>query len=264
MFPFAEPPAPGQVIEVAPGILWARIPLPFRLNHINVYLIDDGDGWADPGHRHRQRRNARGLEHARQRAAGGAAPDPPDRHALPPRPHRPRRLAVRALLAAAADQPDVVSRLPQHLAQSRRARRQALSRFLPAPRSRCGDDAARCHAGARLPQDGVGPAADVHAPRRRRHAQDRRSQLRRADGQRPRPGAGDALLRGGQHLPRRRPGVGQDHAQHQRVGCRSGRRSARPLHSVAAAPSSSKSPPMRWCCRAISCRSTACIRAATS
>ncbi len=46
VFPFAEPPAPGQVIEVAPGILWARIPLPFRLNHINVYLIDDGDGWA--------------------------------------------------------------------------------------------------------------------------------------------------------------------------------------------------------------------------
>ena len=45
-FPVAEPPAPGQVIEVAPGILWARIPLPFRLNHINVYLIDDGDGWA--------------------------------------------------------------------------------------------------------------------------------------------------------------------------------------------------------------------------
>ena len=45
-FPYAEPPAPGQVIEVAPGILWARIPLPFRLNHINVYLIDDGDGWA--------------------------------------------------------------------------------------------------------------------------------------------------------------------------------------------------------------------------
>ena len=24
----------------------ARIPLPFRLNHVNVYLIDDGDGWA--------------------------------------------------------------------------------------------------------------------------------------------------------------------------------------------------------------------------
>lgn len=46
VFPSPEPPAPGETIEVAPGILWARIPLPFRLNHINVYLIDDGEGWA--------------------------------------------------------------------------------------------------------------------------------------------------------------------------------------------------------------------------
>jgi len=46
VFPAPEPPAPAEVIEIAPGILWARIPLPFRLDHINVYLIDDGDGWA--------------------------------------------------------------------------------------------------------------------------------------------------------------------------------------------------------------------------
>src|SRR5262249_24148196 len=39
-------PATGEVIEAAPGILWARIPLPSRLDHINVYLIDDGAGWA--------------------------------------------------------------------------------------------------------------------------------------------------------------------------------------------------------------------------
>lgn len=45
-FPTTEPPAPGEVVEIAPGILWARIPLPFRLNHVNVYLIEDGDGWA--------------------------------------------------------------------------------------------------------------------------------------------------------------------------------------------------------------------------
>src|SRR5215813_7086435 len=44
--PIPEPPAAGEVIEAAPGILWARIPLPFRLDHINVYLIDDGAGWA--------------------------------------------------------------------------------------------------------------------------------------------------------------------------------------------------------------------------
>ena len=45
VFPFPVIPEPGKVIEVASGIFWARIPLPFRLNHVNVYLIDDGDGW---------------------------------------------------------------------------------------------------------------------------------------------------------------------------------------------------------------------------
>ena len=44
-FPFPEPPAIGQVTEVAPGILWARIPLPFRLNHVNLYFIADEGGW---------------------------------------------------------------------------------------------------------------------------------------------------------------------------------------------------------------------------
>ncbi|WEX12244.1 MBL fold metallo-hydrolase [Chelativorans sp. AA-79] len=34
------------MIEVAPGILWTRIPLPFRLDHVNIYLIEDQGGWA--------------------------------------------------------------------------------------------------------------------------------------------------------------------------------------------------------------------------
>jgi glyoxylase-like metal-dependent hydrolase (beta-lactamase superfamily II) len=46
VFPFPTPPEPGSLIEVAPGILWTRVPLPFRLDHVNIYLIDDGDGWA--------------------------------------------------------------------------------------------------------------------------------------------------------------------------------------------------------------------------
>ncbi|MGV2979271.1 MBL fold metallo-hydrolase [Camelimonas sp. ID_303_24] len=45
-FPFLQPPAPGQTVEVAPGLLWARFELPFSLNHVNVYFIADGDGWA--------------------------------------------------------------------------------------------------------------------------------------------------------------------------------------------------------------------------
>ena len=44
--PYPAPPGPGEAIEIAPGILWARLPLPFRLDHINLYFIDDGDGWA--------------------------------------------------------------------------------------------------------------------------------------------------------------------------------------------------------------------------
>lgn len=45
-FPYPQPPAAGEFFEIAPGILWLRVPLPFRLNHINIFLIDDGDGWA--------------------------------------------------------------------------------------------------------------------------------------------------------------------------------------------------------------------------
>lgn len=45
-FPIETPPAAGECIEVAPGILWARLALPFRLNHVNIFLIEDGDGYA--------------------------------------------------------------------------------------------------------------------------------------------------------------------------------------------------------------------------
>ena len=39
------PPANGATVEIAPGLLWLRLGLPFRLDHVNVYLIDDGHGW---------------------------------------------------------------------------------------------------------------------------------------------------------------------------------------------------------------------------
>ena len=46
VFPNPDPPKPGETIEVRPGVLWARFPLPFRLDHVNIYLIEDGDGLA--------------------------------------------------------------------------------------------------------------------------------------------------------------------------------------------------------------------------
>ena len=45
-YPFADRPAPGEAIDVAPGVLWMRMPLPYVLNHVNLWAIDDGDGWA--------------------------------------------------------------------------------------------------------------------------------------------------------------------------------------------------------------------------
>ncbi len=44
-FPFETPPAEGEAIEIAEGVLWMRLPLPMALDHVNVYALDDGDSW---------------------------------------------------------------------------------------------------------------------------------------------------------------------------------------------------------------------------
>lgn len=44
-YPWAEPPAQGEAVEIAEGVLWMRLPLPMKLDHVNVYALDDGDGW---------------------------------------------------------------------------------------------------------------------------------------------------------------------------------------------------------------------------
>jgi glyoxylase-like metal-dependent hydrolase (beta-lactamase superfamily II) len=41
----AAPPEPGHHVEIAPGVLWIRLPLPMALNHVNVWALADGDGW---------------------------------------------------------------------------------------------------------------------------------------------------------------------------------------------------------------------------
>jgi glyoxylase-like metal-dependent hydrolase (beta-lactamase superfamily II) len=46
VYPFDALPPPTGTIEVAPGVHWMRLPLPYALDHINVWAVDDGDGWA--------------------------------------------------------------------------------------------------------------------------------------------------------------------------------------------------------------------------
>ena len=46
-YPFGRrAPETGALIEVAPGIGWARLPVPGSLKHINIWVLDDGEGVA--------------------------------------------------------------------------------------------------------------------------------------------------------------------------------------------------------------------------
>ena len=49
LYPHPDAPLPAKAIEVADGVLWIRMPLPFALDHINLWLlrdrIDGVDGW---------------------------------------------------------------------------------------------------------------------------------------------------------------------------------------------------------------------------
>jgi glyoxylase-like metal-dependent hydrolase (beta-lactamase superfamily II) len=41
-YPFGETlPESGKTVEIAPGVLWIRMGLPFALNHINLWLLED-------------------------------------------------------------------------------------------------------------------------------------------------------------------------------------------------------------------------------
>ncbi|MGB1234759.1 MAG: MBL fold metallo-hydrolase [Planktomarina sp.] len=44
-YPLNDVPAPGKAVQVVDGILWLRLSLPMALDHVNIYALDDGDGW---------------------------------------------------------------------------------------------------------------------------------------------------------------------------------------------------------------------------
>ena len=43
IYPFNQIPEPGKMLKVADGIFWVRMGLPFALNHINLWVLEDGD-----------------------------------------------------------------------------------------------------------------------------------------------------------------------------------------------------------------------------
>src|SRR5437773_7867950 len=44
-FRWVEAPPAAASREVMPGVIWLRMPLPFALDHINLWLLADGSGW---------------------------------------------------------------------------------------------------------------------------------------------------------------------------------------------------------------------------
>lgn len=44
-YPWPSPPERGEWQTIADDIVWLRMPLPFGLDHINLYLLRHGDGW---------------------------------------------------------------------------------------------------------------------------------------------------------------------------------------------------------------------------
>ncbi|MDX1504439.1 MAG: MBL fold metallo-hydrolase [Spongiibacter sp.] len=44
-YPFDHPPEAGQWLSVAEGIYWLQMPLPMALDHINLYVLEDDEGW---------------------------------------------------------------------------------------------------------------------------------------------------------------------------------------------------------------------------
>ena len=45
LYEFEHRPESGDVMDILPGLKWFRMPLPMVLGHINLWLLEDGDGW---------------------------------------------------------------------------------------------------------------------------------------------------------------------------------------------------------------------------
>src|SRR4051812_5418192 len=101
-FPFDEPPGPGRLTAVAPGVRWLRLPLPYRLDHVNIYLIENGTSWTavDTG---------LGTDESKEAweavIAGPAWPGSgvSDRHAFPSGSCRSRRVADQTFWSGPGD-----------------------------------------------------------------------------------------------------------------------------------------------------------------
>ena len=69
VYPLEETPGFGEAVEIAPGVLWMRMPLDGALGFINVWALRDGDGWALVDTGMQTERTTRGLAQGAGRSA---------------------------------------------------------------------------------------------------------------------------------------------------------------------------------------------------
>ena len=260
-YPFAAPPANGEVIEVAPGILWTRIALPFQLNHVNIYMLDDGDGWAvlDTG-----------IDNDATRAAWEALAAGPLAGRRVTRlivtHFHPDHIGLAGWLCERFDIPLLTTQtsylgclnisLSPGALDAKPYRDFYLRHGLDAVTTKRVDTQR-----PRLSAHGVAAAADLPRIVGGDELEIGGRTFARADRRRPCAGTGDALVReekiflaADQVLAKISPNVSVWAVDPRR-------RSARPLHPLAQCVQE-RCRKTRSCCRGINCRSTACTRAA--
>ena len=44
-YPYPAHPEPGTTVEIVEGVRWLTMPMGGSLTHINLYLLEDADGW---------------------------------------------------------------------------------------------------------------------------------------------------------------------------------------------------------------------------
>ena len=105
-YPLGDPPGPGEAVAAAPGVLWMRLPLPMALNHVNVYAIEDGDGWTLVDTGMRTKDSSEGWKAALAGPLGGK----PIRRVIGTHMH-PDHIGLAGWLCARFDAPLLMSRL---------------------------------------------------------------------------------------------------------------------------------------------------------
>ncbi len=219
-YPWENHPGHDQVVEVTPGVLWVRLKLPFRLNHVNIYLLADGDGWAMVDS---------GFGNEETIAAWTTLFEGPLRHVKVTRlivtHSHPDHVGLAGWITERFDCPLQMSQVEYlqsvyHQNRGTEERKNAQRLFF----RRHGMDEDLTDKLLGRGQDYLKrvsvlpPCLPPHLPWRR--GRDRHPPLQGHHRRRPRPRSGHAVLRSRQAVSLRRPGLEQDLAQCQRLGGR--------------------------------------------